>query len=141
MGAIDTAGIPRGALLLLDSGPVIYYFEDRSKLADRYEPIFRAHAQGDLRLAITPITVAEVLIGPLQIGEEADARRYRAIFDGWEFIAPTAEIAESAARVRASFRLKLPDAFQAASALAIGAFALVSHDQDFSRVRSLRVIS
>jgi predicted nucleic acid-binding protein len=53
----------------------------------------------------------------------------------------TADIAESAARLRASLRLKLPDAVQAASALAIGAEALVTHDRDFSRVRSLRIMS
>ncbi len=141
MGALDLAPFPRGALLLLDSSPVIYYFEDRPKLADHFEPIFRAHARGDLRLAVTAVTVAEVLIGPLRAGNEVDTRRYRAIFDAWDFVAPSAEIAESAARLRASFRLKLPDAFQAASASAVGAAALVTHDRDFSRVRSLRVIS
>jgi predicted nucleic acid-binding protein len=51
------------------------------------------------------------------------------------------DIAESAARLRASLRLKLPDAIQAASALAINAAAIVTHDRDFSRVHSLRVIS
>lgn len=53
----------------------------------------------------------------------------------------TADIAESAVRLRASLRLKLADAVQAASALAINADALVTYDRDFSRVRSLRVIS
>jgi predicted nucleic acid-binding protein len=38
-------------------------------------------------------------------------------------------------------RLKLPDVVQAASALAINAAAIVTHDRDFSRVHSLRVIS
>jgi predicted nucleic acid-binding protein len=38
-------------------------------------------------------------------------------------------------------RLKLPDAIQAASALAINAAVIVMHDRDFSRVHSLRVIS
>ena len=33
------------------------------------------------------------------------------------------------------------DAVQAASALAINAAALVTHDRDFSRVSSLRIIS
>jgi predicted nucleic acid-binding protein len=50
-------------------------------------------------------------------------------------------IAESAARLRASFKLKMADAVQAASALAVDAAALVTHDRDFSRVRSLRIIS
>jgi predicted nucleic acid-binding protein len=52
-----------------------------------------------------------------------------------------ADIAESAACLRTSLRLKLADAVQAASALAINAAALVTHDRDFSRARSLRVIS
>jgi predicted nucleic acid-binding protein len=40
-----------------------------------------------------------------------------------------------------SLRLKLADAVQAASALAVNAAALVTHDRDFSRVWSLRVLS
>ena len=51
------------------------------------------------------------------------------------------DIAEGAARLRASLHLKLADAVQAASALAINAAALVTHDRDFSGVRSLRIIS
>jgi predicted nucleic acid-binding protein len=41
---------------------------------------------------------------------------------------------------RSSLKLKLADAVQAASALAIGADALVTHDRDFSALRDLRVI-
>jgi len=37
--------------------------------------------------------------------------------------------------------LLLADAIQAASALAINADALVTHDRDFGRVRALRVLS
>ncbi len=48
--------------------------------------------------------------------------------------------AQAAARLRATLKLKLPDAVQAASALAIGADALVTHDRDFSRLQALRVI-
>ena len=50
-------------------------------------------------------------------------------------------LAEEAARLRARLGLKLPDAIQAASALAINADALVTHDRDFARVSALRVIS
>jgi predicted nucleic acid-binding protein len=50
------------------------------------------------------------------------------------------DIAESAAQLRASMRLGLADAIQAASALSINAAALVTHDRDFSRVRALRVL-
>ncbi len=43
-------------------------------------------------------------------------------------------------RLRASLRLKLANAVQAASAIAINADALVTHDRNFSRVRALRVL-
>ena len=37
-------------------------------------------------------------------------------------------------------KLKLPDAIQLASALAINADALVTHDRDFAKVRGIRVV-
>jgi predicted nucleic acid-binding protein len=52
----------------------------------------------------------------------------------------TSDIAESAARIRGTYGLKLPDAIQVVSALAINADALVTHDRDFSRVRGLQVL-
>ena len=90
--------------------------------------------------AVTTITIAEVLTGPLQAADDALTRRYRAILQSWQPIALDVDIAESAARLRVSLRLRLADAVQAASALAINAAALVTHDRDFSRVHSLKVI-
>jgi predicted nucleic acid-binding protein len=102
--------------------------------------VFEAHAAGQVRFAVTTIAIAEVLTGPLRAGDEPLARRYRAILESWQTVELTIDIAESAARLRASLGLRLADAVQAASALAINAAALVTHDRDFSRVRSLRVI-
>jgi predicted nucleic acid-binding protein len=133
--------LTEGALLLIDSAPIIYVLEDHPKLASRFGPLFDAHAAGRLRFAVTTITIAEVLTGPLSAGDDALAQRYHAVFESWRTVALDVGIAESAARLRASLRLKLADAVQAASALAINAAALVTHDRDFSRVRSLRVVS
>jgi predicted nucleic acid-binding protein len=133
--------LPQQAVLLLDSPPIVYFLESHPKLAPRLKPLFAAHAVGRLRFAVTTITIAEVLTGPLQAGDEALARRYRAILESWQAVELDVDIAESAARLRASLRLKLADAVQAASALAINAAALVTYDRDFSRVRSLRIIS
>jgi predicted nucleic acid-binding protein len=141
MGSIEVGDLPDQALVLLDSAPVIYFLEGNPKFGPRFAPLFEAHAAGRLSLAVTTITVAEVLVGPLQVGDDAVARRYRAILESWQVVDLDAGIAESAARLRASLRMKLPDAIQAASALAINADALVTYDRDFSRVHSLRVIS
>jgi predicted nucleic acid-binding protein len=133
--------LPEQSLVLMDSAPIIYVLEGHPSLGRHFRPIFEAHRGGRLRFAVTTITVAEVLTGPLQAGDDALARRYRAILGSWELVGLDIDIAESAARLRASLRLKLADAVQAASALAINAAALVTHDRDFSRVTSLRVIS
>src|SRR5262249_23677677 len=141
MEPLDLQNLPPHALLLVDSAPIIYFLEGHPRLGPRFRPLFESHAAGRLRFAVTTLTIAEVLTGPLQKGDEALARRYRAILESWQPVELTVDIAESAARLWASIRLKLADAVQAASALAINAAALVTHDRDFSRVRSLRVIS
>jgi len=141
MEPLDVEGLPEDALVLIDSAPVIYLLEGHPKFGPRFKPLFEAHASGRLRFAVTTISIAEILTGPLQAGDDALARRYRAILEAWQTIALDVDIAESAARLRASLRLKLADAIQAASALAINADALVTHNRDFSRVHSLRIIS
>ena len=75
--------------------------------------------------------MAEVLTGPLAKGQEVLAKRYRGVMESWQVVELSADIAESAARIRADVKLKLADAVQLASALAIGADALVTHDRDF----------
>lgn len=141
MEPLALENLPEHALLLVDSAPIIYFLEGHTRLGPRFRPLFERHAAGGLRFAVTTMTVAEVLTGPLQKGDEALARRYRSILESWQAVELSLDIAESAARLRASVRLKLADAVQAASALAINAAALVTHDRDFSRLRSLRVIS
>jgi len=141
MGTLSLAGLPESALLLVDSPPIIYFVEGHERLRPHFKPLFEAQAAGRVRFAVTPITIAEMLTGPLKFGDEALARRYRAVLDSWDIVTLNADIAESAARLRATLGLKLADALQVASALAINAAAFVTHDRDFSRVRYLRVIS
>jgi predicted nucleic acid-binding protein len=141
MGPLAIDDLPNQALLLLDSAPIIYFLEGHAKLGPRFAPLFEAHAAGQVQFAVTTVSVCEVLTGPLKSGDDAVVRRYRAVLDSWRVVDLDADIAESAARLRASLGLKLADAIQAASALAINAAALVTHDRDFSRVRSLKIIS
>ena len=141
MEALNVAELPAGALLLVDSAPIIYTLEANERFAQRFAPLFQRHAMGELVLAVTTITIAEVLTGPLKAGEEALAKRYRAVLDTWQVVDFTSAIAEGAARLRGTYGLKLPDAIQLASALEINAHALVTHDRDFSQVRGMRVLA
>lgn len=136
--ALDT--LAEGSLVLVDSAPIIYVLESHARLAGRFEPLFALQEQGQIALAVTTVTLAEVLAGPFAAGEESLARRYRAVLESWQVVDLTADIAEQAARLRSRYRLELPDAVQVASALAINAAALVTHDRDFGKVRGLRVL-
>jgi predicted nucleic acid-binding protein len=140
MESLNAAALPAGALLLVDSAPIIYTLEANPHFAAHFAPLFQRHANGELLLAVTTITIAEVLAGPLRAGEEALARRYRAVLEAWQVVDLNCDIAESAARLRGQYGLKLPDAIQLASALAINAEALVTHDRDFAAVRGMRVL-
>jgi hypothetical protein len=83
----------------------------------------------------------EVLTGSLKAQDDSTVRRYRAVYDTWRLVDLSVDIAESAARLRVSLGPKIADVIQAASALAINADALVTHDRDFGHVRILRVLS
>jgi predicted nucleic acid-binding protein len=141
MDTLDLSGLPEGALILLDSAPLIYFLEDYPKLAARFQPLFEEHSKGRLRFAVTTITIAEVLAGPLGASDDSLVRKYRGTLESWQVVVLDADIAESAARIRVSCRLKLADAVKVASALAVKADALVTYDRDFSRVTAPRVIS
>jgi predicted nucleic acid-binding protein len=141
MEPIDLSMLPQGALVLLDAAPIIYCLEGHPKYAQRFQPLFDRQATGEVSFAVATTTIAEVLTGPLRVGNETLAKRYRAVMESWDVVALSADIAESAARFRASLRLKLPDAIQVASAIAVNADALATHDRDFSRVKGLTVLS
>ena len=141
MAALDLSGLPANSLVLVDTAPIIYCLEAHPKYAARFQPLFDRQAAGEILFAVATTTIAEVLTGPLRAGEEDLAKRYRAIMESWQVVVLTADIAESAARLRAAHKLKLPDAIQVASALAINADALATHDRDFAGIKALRVLS
>jgi predicted nucleic acid-binding protein len=134
-------GLLDGELVVVDSAPLIYLLDDHPEFAPRFLGLFEMHAAGRLQIAVSSISVTEVLIGPFTHGQDALAKRYEKALSAFGIVPVTQDIAVTAARLRAGTGLRLPDALQAATALEIGAVALVTHDRDFSRLQGLRVIS
>jgi len=134
--------IPDGATVLIDTNPIIYVFEDHA-LAALFEPIFAAVETGRIQALMTPVTLAEVVSGPLKAGKEALAERYRQALcasKGWSLRVIDAEISMLAARMRLQYRLRLPDAIQVATAIHEGCHALVTHDRDFREVADIVIL-
>lgn len=134
--------VPDGATVLIDTNPIIYLLEG-NPIGARFRTLFEAVDSGRIRALVTPITVAEVVSGPLKAGKEALAERYRRALTqnpGWSIRDIDTDIAVLAARLRLRHSLKLPDALQLAAALSEGCYALVTHDRHFGAVTDLLIL-
>ena len=126
--------------VVVDSAPLIYFLDGHPQFSSLFDGLFEAYDAGQLRIAISTIAIAEVLAGPFKNGQDVLAKRYEKALAAFDVITVTQDIAVSASRLRISCTLKLMDALQAATALEIGAQALVTHDRDFSRFSGLPVL-
>ncbi len=132
--------MPDGATVLVDTAPWIYLLQDHSEFAPRFEGLFAEAEEGRIELALSTITLAEILTGPYKAGEVALAKRYEKALTSYQVLPFSAAVAIQAAQLRAQYGLKLPDAAQLATALDMGAAALVTHDRDFSSVQGLPIL-
>ena len=133
-------GLSAGATVLVDTAPWIYLLEDHADFAPRFLGLFEAAERGQIQLALSTITLAEVLTGPFKAGQTALAKRYETALGAYQVVPLSVTVASLAAQLRVQYRLKLPDAVQLATALDIGAAALVTYDRDFSAVQGLPVL-
>lgn len=133
-------GLQEGATVLVDTAPWIYLLQDHAEWAPRFAGLFEAAERGQVQLALSTVTLAEVLTGPFKAGQTALAKRYEMALGHYRLVPLSSTIASLAAQLRVQYRLKLPDAVQLASALEIGAAALVTHDRDFAGVEGLPIL-
>jgi predicted nucleic acid-binding protein len=70
MGVNLASGIPDGATVLIDTSPIIYLLEGHP-LSKPFEAIFAAVDAGRIQALVTPITLAEIVSGPLKAGKDA----------------------------------------------------------------------
>ena len=136
-------GLGEHPVLVVDTAPIIYLLEGHPRLAERFAPIFNAAESGAAAIVISTVTLAEVLAGPLRTGNELLTAQYREALTrslGWQIASFDVDTAVEAARIRATYRLRLPDAIQVATAIRVGAAALVTHDRALRRVSGLRVV-
>ena len=89
------------------------------------------------------ITMTELLVQPYARKDEALVERYYgllATFPHLDWNAPSLSTAGLAARLRADYRMRTPDALQAATALESGATAFLTNDAIFKRVQGFEAL-
>ena len=134
-------GLSEGDLVSVDSAPLIYWLGDHPVFAPRFEGLFELHERGRIRIAISTIVVSEVLAGLLKAWNDGVAKRFENSLAVFDVVPVSIAIAITAARLRASARLRLPDALIAATALEMDAVALVTHDRDLSKLTGVRILT
>jgi predicted nucleic acid-binding protein len=87
--------------------------------------------------------MAELLVQPYRNADLERVNQYYALLTTYPnllWIAPDLEIADMAAKFRAEYRLKMPDALQAATAAKAQASGFVTNDAAFKRVAQFETL-
>jgi predicted nucleic acid-binding protein len=123
-------------VVALDTNVFVYQLLDHPQYAPLTDVILRAVEAGRLRAVTTTITLAEILTKAEQETNPQAAIDYEAyltLFPNLTLLPVDVQLAKTAARVRAQFRCKLPDALQIAAALVSQADAFITNDRDLQK--------
>ncbi|MGE5527679.1 MAG: type II toxin-antitoxin system VapC family toxin [Patescibacteria group bacterium] len=135
--------LPAGpALVMIDTCCFIYHLQADAypTQAPHVEELFKKIERGDLLGLTSPITIAEIMTKPRQLGLDDVVYAYKLVllnFPNLRIPPIDATVADKASSLTARFGLKLPDALQIALGLTHGASAFVTFDRDLRRVAPL----
>jgi predicted nucleic acid-binding protein len=133
----------QGTIVGLDTAPLIYFIEKHPIYLPLLLPFFEVVERGDIQVVTSTLTLTEVLVHPYRDGNPDLAERYfQTLLHArhLKMVALSPAIAAEAARVRASFQMKTPDAIQLATAKESGATSFVTNDGELASIPGLRLI-
>lgn len=123
-----------GQRIYLDSNIVIYAIEGLAQYAAQVQPLLDAMDSAEVLIVTSELTLAEVLVGPLKTQNLSIQQTYRAFLT----TTPTLEVAPisrtvltEAAQLRATTKLKLPDAIHLATAMQYQCDTFLTNDEAF----------
>ena len=137
------AFLRRHKRIALDTSIFIYQLESSPRYVTLTDAIFRWLEQPEHHAVTSTITMTELLVQPYRDSGPQRVDEFYALlttYPNLEWLSPNLEIADIAARIRATHRLRTPDALQAATAVHAGATALVTNDPAFKRVEAFETL-
>lgn len=129
--------------LAFDTSPIIYFVEANPTYDKVVSNIFNRVAAGSLEGWTSVISLSEVLVQPIVSGRTDLQQTYRELLlksSNFHTLSINVTVAENAARMRAAYGLRLPDAIQIAFALDVGCQAIVCNDHSMRPVTELSVL-
>jgi predicted nucleic acid-binding protein len=129
--------------IALDTSVFIYQLEANPRYLGLTDPVFAWLERPGHAAVTSTITMTELLVPAYRSGAEQQVNDFYGlltIYPNLDWIAPSLEIADIAARIRAAHRLRTPDALQAATAMHAQATGLITNDPVFERVEGLEAL-
>jgi predicted nucleic acid-binding protein len=122
----------------LDTSVLIYHFEKHPIYSPLTQELLSGIEKGVRKGITSSITLMEIIVKPLSLGRNDIARKYEALlmnFPNLEIADLDRDIIRQAARLRAEYRLRPPDALQVSACLLSGAKVFITNDRQISRLR------
>jgi len=130
--------LARHTIVGLDTAVLIYHLDDTKPYSTLTESAFTAIAAGRPVAVVSTISLAELLVKPYadnRLDRAAAIEAFLGSVPNVRLVAPPAGAAREAARLRARYGLRMPDALVVATAKSEGAGAVVTNDRDLRRVK------
>lgn len=126
----------------IDTAPFIYYMERHPHFGAIVQPIFEEIEKGNIQAITTNLTLLEVLVQPYRSGNEKLAQQYKDILlnaEGLTMLMVSHEISENAAKLRAKYAIRTPDAIQLATAIENNADTFLTNDEALKKILEINV--
>jgi predicted nucleic acid-binding protein len=125
--------LPAAGVVYADAQVCIYSVEQHPIYAPLLRPLWQAVQNGALEVVSSDLTLMETLVGPLKRGDTGLAATYEQFFQqpGIRLLPVTQAVLREAARLRATTRLRTPDAIHAATAALAGCALFLTNDAAF----------
>jgi predicted nucleic acid-binding protein len=133
----------RGAIVAVDTAPIIYLIEKHPDYLPLVLPFFEAVERGEVQAITSALTLTEVLVHPWRRGDQRLVQQYSRILlhaRNLTTVSVSSEIAVEAARIRSDTGVKVPDAIHLANALLGGAKFFLTNDGDLVQIPGLQLL-
>jgi predicted nucleic acid-binding protein len=129
-------------LVYVDANPVIYSVEKHPAFGPLLEPLWLAAQAKSIEVVSSELVLMETLVGPLKRGDSALETAYVQALLGTDVrLLPIKQSTlREAARIRATTKLKTPDAIHAATASEVGCALFITNDAGFRGVVSFPLV-
>lgn len=133
----------RGQIVGIDTAPLIYFIEENHDYIHHIEDFFLGMENDDFIVVTSTITLLEVLVHPIRKNKTKIAEEYKDILLNSKLhtMEITNDISMEAARLRALYNIRTPDALQMSAALSAGATYFFTNDARLPQLPSIHYIT